>query len=94
MSNSWIVSPICQVEMWGVLIVCVKFGVICTSGKFWVGGLDTVTKAELPKEFWGTNGFFYMCGVSWGWNFLLLGPMICQKQKKTEHGQLNFRKKD
>jgi hypothetical protein len=48
----------------------------------------------LPKEFWGTNGFFYMCGVSWGWKFLLLGPMICQKQKKTEHGQLNFRKKD
>jgi hypothetical protein len=26
-------NPMCQVEVWGVLIVCVKFGVVCTNGQ-------------------------------------------------------------
>jgi len=49
---------------------------------------------ELPKEFWGTNCFLYMCGVSWGWEVFIIGFNGLSKIRKIEHGQLNFRKKD
>jgi hypothetical protein len=75
----------CQVEVWGVLIINVKVGVVVLMANCWVFGLDKVLKVELPGELWGTISFSYMCGFM-GMEVQNTGFNGLSWTRKMEHG--------
>jgi hypothetical protein len=63
----------CHVEVWGVLFICVKVGVVCTNGKL-LSLLDLIESQDWKcQRKIGVLGFSYMCDVSWGRKFLMRG---------------------
>ncbi len=67
----------CHVEVWGVLFICVKVGVVCTNGKL-LSLLDLIESQDWKCQGkTGVPGFSYLFVVSWGRKFLMWGSVVC-----------------
>jgi hypothetical protein len=87
-------SFICQIEVWGVFLISVKFGVVCTSGQLLSMWTWQKHKSWIVKDILGHNWFFLYVWCVMGMEVLSTRFSGVLWTRKTKHGQLSSRKRD
>jgi len=80
-------SFICQIEVWGVLIVSVKFGIVCTSGQLLNMWTWHSHKSGIAKEILGHKWFLLYVWCVMGMEVLNMGFNGLLWTRTMKHGR-------
>jgi hypothetical protein len=87
-------NPMCQIKVLGVLILCVKFGVVCISGQLLNLWVWQNHKNGIAKRILGHMWFPSYVRCVMGMEVFIIRFSGLLWTRNTKHGQLNSRKKD